>query len=125
MGFLRKVEGMTDKNLEVDTWKKEGADRVIQAIGTKPLREYIERRQATVAEWVALQTIFEVFAKYTGFEGGGRVRGKWWRQTSAERKLKATLKEISAAAWERRQREYGRRGEGEGGAEESEYGGVG
>ena len=40
--------------------------------GTKPLWEYIERMQATVAEWVALQPIFEVCTKDTGYEGGGR-----------------------------------------------------
>ena len=46
---------------------------MLQAAGTKPLREYIDKRQATVAEWVALWTIFEVFAKETGDEGGGKI----------------------------------------------------
>ena len=44
---------------------------MIQSTGTKSLREYSDRRQATVAEWVSLQPMFEVFAKETGFEGGG------------------------------------------------------
>ena len=39
-----------------------------------------------------------------------------------ERQLKIMLKDISAAARERRCRESGRRGEGEGGSEESDSG---
>ena len=50
MGFLRQVVGMTARNLGVDTWQKDGAERVIQATSTNPLQEYIESRQATVAE---------------------------------------------------------------------------
>ena len=37
---------------------------------------------------------------------------------SAEQQLKETLKEILVTAWERRQQEFGRRGEGEGMEEE-------
>ena len=67
---------------------------MLQAAGTKPLREYIDKRQATVAEWVSLRTIFEVCTKDMGYEGGGRVREQWWRQTAAERHMKTMLKEI-------------------------------
>ena len=74
----------------------------------KPLREYIERRQATVAEWVALRPVFEVCAKETGFEGGGRAQEKWWNQTAVENQLKNTLKYISAVARERCRQKFGR-----------------
>ena len=53
VSFLRKVTGMSVSKLGVDTWKKEEAERVLQATG-KNVWEYIERRQVTVAEWVAL-----------------------------------------------------------------------
>ena len=56
---------------------------------------------------------------------GGRARKNWWRQKAAERQLKTMLKEISESAWEQRQQEYGRRGEGKRGTEESNYGGDG
>ena len=46
--------------------QKEGADRVIQEAGTKPLHEYINKRQAAVADWVDLRPILEVCAKDTG-----------------------------------------------------------
>ena len=44
---------------------------MLQAAGTKPLREYINMRQVLVAEWVALQPILEVCAKDTGYDVGG------------------------------------------------------
>ena len=48
--------------------------------GTKPLREYINKRQATVAEWVDLRPIFEVCAKDTRYAGGGKFCEPWWWQ---------------------------------------------
>ena len=48
VSFLRKVAGMKARKMGVDTWLNEGAERVIQETGTKPLREYIKRRQVTV-----------------------------------------------------------------------------
>ena len=61
-----------------------------------------------------LQPIFEVCAKDTGYEGGGRLRKQWWRQTAAEQQMKTTLKYISAAAWEWQEQESVRRDEGKG-----------
>ena len=88
---------------------------MFQVAGTKRLREYIENRQATVADWVALWPIFEVCAKDTVYEGGGKLCEPWWRQEDANQQLEATSKNISEAAGERRQRESDRRGRGEGG----------
>ena len=66
MFFLRHVTGMKAQRLGDETWKKEGPERLIQAARTKPLREYIDKRQATIVEWVALWQIFEVCEKETG-----------------------------------------------------------
>ena len=57
---------------------------VLQATETKPLRGYIDKRQATVAEWVALWPIFEVCAKEKVYEGGEKLRKLWWRQEDVE-----------------------------------------
>ena len=73
MGFLRQMAEMLARKLGVDTWQKEETERVLQVTGTKTIREYIDRRQVTVEEWVSLQPVFEVYAKDTGFEGGGRA----------------------------------------------------
>ena len=82
--FLRQVAGTSARKLGVDTWKKEGEERVLQATGENPLRGYIERRQAAVAEWVDLQLLFEVCAEETGFDGGGRAREQWWHQIAVK-----------------------------------------
>ena len=55
--------------------------------------------QAAVLEWVTLQIIVKVYAKETGYGGGGRLREQWWVQTATECQLNTTIKEISAAAW--------------------------
>ena len=49
-----------------------------------------------LADWVALRPIFEVYAKETGYKGGGKLREPWWRQVAAEQQMEATLKNISA-----------------------------
>ena len=66
-----------------------------------------------MSEWVELRLILEVYDREKGYEGGGRLQDPWWRQMAAINKLSATLKEISAAAREKRW-ESGRRGGGGG-----------
>ena len=76
-----------------------------------------------MADWVASRPILGVCDRETGYEGGGRRQEPWWRQTASRKQLSDTLKDISAAARERRWKS-GRRGGGGGyrNAEESEYG---
>ena len=51
---------------------------VVQASGKQPLRMYIERRQAMVAEWVSTWSIFEVYAQEEmGYSGWGSQRAPW------------------------------------------------
>ena len=57
---------------EDETWTNEGPDRVLKAAGTHPLMEYIDKRQVTVAELVALCPIFEICEKETGYAGEGK-----------------------------------------------------
>ena len=55
----------------------------------------INRRQATVDQWVALWIIFEVCAQQEiGYTGGGRKLPLWWRQTAEDTQLMVTLEEI-------------------------------
>ena len=99
------------------------ADKVLEKAGTQSLGTYIDRRQETVAEWVALLPILEVCGRETGYEGGRRRQDPWWRKKAARKQLSATLKDILAAARERRWKS-GRRGGGGGDrdTEESEDG---
>ena len=82
----------------------------------------MDRRQATVAEWVALRTIFDVCAVETGYEGGGRLRVPWWRHEAAENQLKVMVEAILAVARVLRQHESGRHGGRKGGSEGGEHG---
>ena len=75
------------------------------------------RRQETVAEWVTNRPIFDVCARNTGFEGGGRLWVPWWRQNAAKEQLRVTLEAILAVEKVRRQQESGRRERSEEGSE--------
>ena len=92
ISFLRQVTGMKGRRLGDETWRHEEAEKVLQAAGTKHIWGYINRRQATVAEWVVLRPIFEVFEKEIRYEGGGRLRNHWYHQTASEQKMKTTIK---------------------------------
>ena len=70
-----------------------------------------------MAEWLALRNIFDVCARETVYEGGGKLQVQWWRQAAVENQLKVTVEDILVATRVRRQRESGRRGESEGGSE--------
>ena len=54
VGFLRQGVEVLARKMGFYTWKKEGAESVIQATETEPLQEYIEGMQEMVPEWVAL-----------------------------------------------------------------------
>ena len=72
--FLRMIIGNRVKQLEDGTWETTGVEGILEAAGTQSARIYIEQRQATVAQWVALRPLFDVCARETGYEGGGPSR---------------------------------------------------
>ena len=51
------------------------AENILKKSVNHYLGTYIDRRQATVAEWVVLRPILEVCYKETGYEGGGEAPG--------------------------------------------------
>ena len=83
-------------------------------IGTETLGTYTDKQQETVVYWVALRPIIDICNRETGYQGGGRRRELWWRQTAAQNQLIATLEDILAAA-KARNWESGRCGKGGGG----------
>ena len=78
-------------------------ESVLRETGTHTLGEYIGRRKTTVAEWMELCPIYEVYGKETGYREGGRLRETWWRKTAPREQLRATMENISMADRERRQ----------------------
>ena len=96
------------------------AESVIKEAGTQTLGTYSDKWQEKVVEWVALSLILEVFDMDMGYEGRGRRCEPWWWKPAAWKHLRSTLEEIPAAE-RARQHESGRRGEGRGGGEVTEY----
>ena len=100
--LLKMITRKRAKQFEDGTWETPGAEGVREAVGTQSARTYIEQRQATVAQWVALRPLFEVCARETGYEGGGWMRKVWWRQEATEKQLQATLEDSREAKRRRR-----------------------
>ena len=70
-----------------------------------------------MAEWVSLRHIFDVCARETGYEGGGKLQVKCWRDVAAENQQKVTLGDILVAERVQQWRKSGRSGESKGGLE--------
>ena len=60
VGFLRQVAVNTAKRQRGGTWISTKAASVIKETRTQTLGAYIDKRQATVVEWVVLRPILEV-----------------------------------------------------------------
>ena len=91
------------------TWKGSAAESLLKEAGTQKVGTYVDKQQTTVAEWVALIPIYEVYDRETISYRGGRHREPWWHKMTARKHLRATLEEILVAAmlwWQ----EYGRCG---------------
>ena len=74
------IMGKRRKQLEDGAWETPGAEVIREAAETQSDRIYIEQRQATMAQWVALRPLFGVYTRDTGYEVGKRRRKVWWRQ---------------------------------------------
>ena len=66
VGLLRQIMGPRAVQQEDGTWWRVAVENVLEKAGTQSLGTYIDRRQATVAEWVALSPILEVCDIDTG-----------------------------------------------------------
>ena len=96
------IAGKRENQLGYGTWETLGAEGIREAAGTQSARIYIERRQATVAQWVVLRPLFDVCARETGYEGGGRRRKVCWRQEVTVKQLRATMEDSREAKRRRR-----------------------
>ena len=66
MGFLKQITVQRELWQRDGTWKCVAADRVLKKAVTQFLGAYIDKRQATVLECVALRPILEVCYKEIG-----------------------------------------------------------
>ena len=102
VGFLIQLTGQKAARQGGGTWRSVASARVLNEAVIQTLGTYIDKRQATVAEWVALRSILEICDREKVYKVGGRRRGPWWRQTADQEQLSATLEDILAAARARR-----------------------
>ena len=63
---MRKVTGKRTRRKNNGSWQQKEAKSVLKASGNQDVQTYINRRQATVAQWVALHHIFKVCVGETG-----------------------------------------------------------
>ena len=77
MGFLGQVTGKKMQLIGDDSWWRVAEESMLQAERTKTINNYIDKRQSTVAGWVALRPILNVCAKETGYEGRERILEPW------------------------------------------------
>ena len=61
-GFLRQITGKQARRIGDGTWEAPEVEVVQEAAAMQSVMTYIGIRQAIVAHWVALQSIFEVCA---------------------------------------------------------------
>ena len=83
VGFLCQVTRSNARRMKYGSWRQAEAKTILQGVRTHSLRTYVDRRQATVAEWVSLRSIFDVCARETVYEGGGGLQVPWWRHVAA------------------------------------------
>ena len=65
MGLLQRIMKQRSVQQKDGIWRQVEAETVIENTVTQPLGTYIDRSQATLAEWVALRPILEVCDRET------------------------------------------------------------
>ena len=61
VGLLKQIMGQRSVRKRDGTWQCVEAEKVLKKAGTQSLGEYIDKQQATAAEWVELRPILEVY----------------------------------------------------------------
>ena len=90
ISFLKQIMGdKAQRNIE-GTWVTPASGEVLREYGAQTAATYIRRRQVTVAQWVDLIPIFEVFAQEQGFKRGGQQRRPWCIKEAPDEVLGAT-----------------------------------
>ena len=71
VSFLKKVTRKQAMRRMGISWRQVKSEAVLQGAETQTLMTYMDRRQATVAEFMAIRPIFDVCERYMGYKGGG------------------------------------------------------
>ena len=66
--FLKHIPGQRVICQRDGTWRCVAEENFLKKAVTEYIGAYIEKQQATVVKWVALQPILEVYNKKTGYK---------------------------------------------------------
>ena len=84
MGLLCQITGNQSRQKEYGVWETRATEEALQTKGMQSASKYIGCREATVAQWVTMCPLLEVYVREISYEGGGRKICPWWRQVLAE-----------------------------------------
>ena len=74
VGFLKQITGEQSWQNPDRAWMTPEAGEVLGEAEMQLVAMYIGHRYGTVTQWVDLRPIFEVYARYQGYRGGGEYR---------------------------------------------------
>jgi hypothetical protein len=77
----RRISGRMAR-LSHGEWVYPPLEEALELAGLLPVREYISRRQNTVAEWVANRPVLELCTSYERMPGAMRHKARWWHQAA-------------------------------------------
>ena len=77
-GISQTGNGKEPQASEGQDLEKRGSGKSTQGSGNPDTGAYIDKLQATVAEWVELKPIIEIYDRETGYRGGVKRREPWW-----------------------------------------------
>ena len=76
--IARRISGKVAQRVG-EEWHYPPIEEALEEAGLWPMREYIRRRQATIADFIATRPIFELCNNAEVLGGASRVM-RWWQQ---------------------------------------------
>ena len=75
----RRITGNQARRLPNGDWEYPPLAPALEAAGLWPMKEYVRRRQAHIAEYVATRPIFQLCSQAPALSGSSRAL-RWWQQ---------------------------------------------
>ena len=75
----RRISGLVAQRTGPNEWHYPPIEEALEQTGLWPMREYIYRRQNTIAQEIAVRPIYEMCLEATPATGSSRFL-RWWQQ---------------------------------------------
>ena len=79
----RRITGNQARRLPTGEWEHPPLQPALEQAGLFPMREYVRRRQARIAEHIATRPIYDLCAQAQALSGSSRFL-RWWQQDHGE-----------------------------------------